>query len=83
MSSDDVVIINESIEESRSQEVPVSQELKGRKLSWQKLRRNDSLDIESRTVSTHHGHTSKVSSTYILDIYLHVQLINCIDLLAS
>ncbi|KAK1561167.1 hypothetical protein Q3G72_035117 [Acer saccharum] len=36
-----------------------SQELKGRKLSWQKLRRLDSLDIESRTVSSHPHHASK------------------------
>ncbi|TXG63484.1 hypothetical protein EZV62_010478 [Acer yangbiense] len=36
-----------------------SQELKARKLSWQKLRRLDSLDIESRTVSSHPHHASK------------------------
>ncbi|KAJ0054567.1 hypothetical protein Pint_01025 [Pistacia integerrima] len=37
----------------------VSQELTARKLSWQKLRRSDSLDVESRRVSGHHAHATK------------------------
>ncbi|KAH0978545.1 hypothetical protein GBA52_028264 [Prunus armeniaca] len=38
-----------------------SQELKAKKLSWQKLRRYDSLDLESRSFTAHHSHASKVS----------------------
>lgn len=38
-----------------------NQELKSKKLSWQKLRRYDSLDLESRSFTAHHGHASKVS----------------------
>ncbi|ONH93843.1 hypothetical protein PRUPE_8G256200 [Prunus persica] len=44
------------------QEVPdhhQNQELKSKKLSWQKLRRYDSLDLESRSFTAHHGHASK------------------------
>ncbi|PQQ03056.1 potassium transporter 5 [Prunus yedoensis var. nudiflora] len=44
------------------QEVPdhhQNQELKAKKLSWQKLRRYDSLDLESRSFTAHHGHASK------------------------
>ncbi|KAI9180152.1 hypothetical protein LWI28_001790 [Acer negundo] len=41
------------------EEVAASQELKARKLSWQKLRRFDSLDMESRTVSSNPIHASK------------------------
>ncbi|KAK3194036.1 hypothetical protein Dsin_025346 [Dipteronia sinensis] len=41
------------------EEVAAPQELKARKLSWQKLRRFDSLDMESRSVSTHPLHGSK------------------------
>ncbi|CAL9023886.1 unnamed protein product [Prunus brigantina] len=36
-----------------------NQELKSKKLSWQKLRRYDSLDLESRSFTAHHGHASK------------------------
>ncbi|KAK9983806.1 hypothetical protein SO802_033331 [Lithocarpus litseifolius] len=56
--ADDVVldgITNETLEE-----VSQDQELEERKLSWQKLRRYDSLDIESRSLhGPHHGHHSK------------------------
>ncbi|KAM1697208.1 potassium transporter 5-like [Malus sylvestris] len=34
-------------------------QLKGKKLSWQKLRRYDSLDLESRSFTAPHGHASK------------------------
>ena len=34
--------------------------LTGKKLSWPKLRRNDSLDVESRSVSNPHAHGAKV-----------------------
>ncbi|XP_050111590.1 potassium transporter 5-like isoform X10 [Malus sylvestris] len=34
-------------------------QLKGKRLSWQKLRRYDSLDLESRHFTAPHGHASK------------------------
>ncbi|KAL5795543.1 hypothetical protein ACOSQ2_000363 [Xanthoceras sorbifolium] len=55
----DVVDNHDPNTEDNEQEV-ASQELKPRKLSWQKLRRYDSLDIESRSVSSHPVHGSKV-----------------------
>ncbi|KAK9945538.1 hypothetical protein M0R45_011049 [Rubus argutus] len=42
------------------------QQLKGKKLSWQKLRRFDSLDIEARSVNSHHGHSSKGASWSVI-----------------
>jgi hypothetical protein len=74
--SGDLVEDNKT-EESQEEQVP--QQLKGKKLSWQKLRRYDSLDIESSSVRGHHGHGSKVSpysklinsfDCLILSIYL-------------
>ncbi|GMY16854.1 potassium transporter 5-like [Fagus crenata] len=48
----------EAITYETKEEVP--QELKEKKLSWQKLRRYDSLDLESRSIpGHHHGHHSK------------------------
>jgi hypothetical protein len=54
--SDDVVEVTGKVKEE------VSQELQEKKLSWKKLRRYDSLDIESRSFpgSHQHGHASKV-----------------------
>ncbi|GMY16856.1 potassium transporter 5-like [Fagus crenata] len=54
--SGDLVEDNKT-EESQEEQVP--QQLKGKKLSWQKLRIYDSLDIESSSVRGHHGHGSK------------------------
>ncbi|XP_040363753.1 potassium transporter 5 isoform X2 [Rosa chinensis] len=45
---------------------PDHQQLKGKKLSWQKLRRFDSLDIESRSVNGHHGHSSQGASWSVI-----------------
>lgn len=59
MSSDDVVNHDPSTEVNE-QEEGSRQELNARKHSWQKLRRHDSLDIESRTVSSQPVHGSKV-----------------------
>ncbi|KAM5563977.1 potassium transporter 5 [Rosa sericea] len=42
------------------------QQLKGKKLSWQKLRRFDSLDIESRSFNGHHGHSSQGASWSVI-----------------
>ncbi|KAH9730322.1 Potassium transporter [Citrus sinensis] len=47
------------IEPTKEEEEAVSVQLQGKKLSWQKLGRNDSLDMESRTVSGHYGRDSK------------------------
>ncbi|KAL6217264.1 hypothetical protein ACLB2K_010481 [Fragaria x ananassa] len=41
-------------------------QLKTKKLSWQKLRRFDSLDIESRSVNGHHGHSSTDASWSVI-----------------
>ncbi|XP_062144714.1 potassium transporter 5-like [Alnus glutinosa] len=62
--SDVVEEEDKSTEETQQEEYEVlpqhQQQLKGKKISWPKLRRYDSLDIESRTVKGHaHGHGSK------------------------
>ncbi|TQD76415.1 hypothetical protein C1H46_038043 [Malus baccata] len=65
MSDEEVVVENPTDEGSQDhQEVSDHHEhhkdqLKGKKLSWQKLRRNDSLDLESRRFTAPHGHASK------------------------
>lgn len=62
----------ESIDQERqSEEVCQEKGLKARKLSWQKLRRYDSLDIESRSIGGHnaYGHTSKAISLLFLIFY--------------
>ncbi|KAB2616238.1 potassium transporter 5-like [Pyrus ussuriensis x Pyrus communis] len=41
-------------------------QLKGKKLSWQKLRRYDSLDLESRSFTAPHGHASKVRLHFLI-----------------
>ncbi|KAM4086623.1 hypothetical protein ACJW30_10G116500 [Castanea mollissima] len=68
--SGDVVEDNHKTEESQREEEEVRpQLLKGKKLSWQKLRRFDSLDIESSSVRGHHAHGSKtVAWTMILHL---------------
>jgi hypothetical protein len=54
----------EAITYETKEEVP--QELKEKKLSWQKLRRYDSLDLESRSIpGHHHGHHSKVCHQHL------------------
>ena len=49
-------------QESDREDVEKEKGLKGKKLSWPKLRRYDSLDIESRSVhgqNAYYGHSSK------------------------
>lgn len=58
------------IEPTKEEEEAVSVQLQGKKLSWQKLGRNDSLDMESRTVSGHYGRDSKVNSFCFQYIYI-------------
>lgn len=53
-------IAEDKIEQSQEEEVS-HQQLKAKKLSCHKLRRHDSLDIESNSVRGFHGHDSKVS----------------------
>lgn len=60
------------IEPIKEKEEAVSVELQGKKLSWQKLRRYDSLDMESRTVSGHYGHDAKVNSFCFQYIYIYI-----------
>lgn len=60
------------IEPTKEEEEAVSVQLQGKKLSWQKLRRNDSLDMESRTVSGHYGRDSKVNSFSFQYIYMYI-----------
>lgn len=57
--SDEAIVITnapeeatQGVEESSTNQPP----LKGKKLSWNKLRRYDSLDIESNKFNGHHGH---------------------------
>ncbi|XP_023892774.1 potassium transporter 5 [Quercus suber] len=68
--SGNVVEDNHKAEESQLEEEEVPpQLLKGKKLSWQKLRRFDSLDIESSSVGGHHVLGSKtVAWTVILHL---------------
>ncbi|KAK9983645.1 hypothetical protein SO802_033170 [Lithocarpus litseifolius] len=71
MSGDVIVDDNHKTEESQQEEEEVPpQLLKGKKLSWQKLRRSfDSLDIESSSVRGHHARDSKtVAWTVILHL---------------
>uniref|UniRef100_A0A6N2MQY2 Potassium transporter n=1 Tax=Salix viminalis TaxID=40686 RepID=A0A6N2MQY2_SALVM len=51
-------------EESRGEEF--SRQLKGKKLSWQKLRRNDSLEMESGKFSGRQAHGSKGASWAVI-----------------
>lgn len=51
-------------EESREEEF--SPQLNGKKLSWQKLRRNDSLEMESGKFSGRKVHGSKVGLHFCL-----------------
>ncbi|XP_030945518.1 potassium transporter 5-like [Quercus lobata] len=54
----DDVVLQEAITDETNEEF--SQGLKEKKLSWQQLRRHDSLEIESRSLhGPHHGHHSK------------------------
>lgn len=58
--SDDHVVVEDKTEETQQDEAP-QQQLNGKKISWPKLPRYDSLDIESRSVPDHaHAHGSKV-----------------------
>ena len=69
--ADDVVL--DAITNETKEEVSQDQELKERKLSCQKLRRYDSLDIESRSFhGPHHGHHSKVLTPPPLPKNLHI-----------
>ncbi|XXG80656.1 hypothetical protein AAC387_Pa09g1472 [Persea americana] len=46
-------------EETQTHSPPPSKDLKGKKFSWGKLRRFDSLDIEANAISNHHNNGSK------------------------
>ncbi|KAF9669355.1 hypothetical protein SADUNF_Sadunf14G0099100 [Salix dunnii] len=61
MSDDAIQATNE---ESRGEEL--SPQLKGKKLSWQKLRRNDSLEMESGKFSGRQVHGSKGASWSVI-----------------
>ncbi|XP_062088418.1 potassium transporter 5-like [Humulus lupulus] len=54
--------------------------LQGKKVSWQRLRRNDSLDIEARSVGGHHayGHGSKGSGNWSVIFQLAFQSIGIV-----
>ncbi|KAL4603637.1 hypothetical protein ACB092_10G138900 [Castanea dentata] len=58
-------IAEDKIEQSQEEEVP-HQQLKGKKLSCHKLRRHDSLDIESSSVRGLHGHDSKTMAWKVI-----------------
>ncbi|XAR61298.1 hypothetical protein NMG60_11034951 [Bertholletia excelsa] len=60
--------IVDTVEDSQEQVSQVSQQqLTGKKPSWQKLRRYDSLDMESRKLPGHfHGHGSKSASWSVI-----------------
>ncbi|XP_059625740.1 potassium transporter 5-like [Cornus florida] len=45
----------------------------GKKLSWQKLRRRDSLDIESAKIEGHHAHNSKGTADWSVILHLAFQ----------
>ncbi|XP_008235019.1 PREDICTED: potassium transporter 5-like [Prunus mume] len=56
---DEEVILENATDHHEVPDHHQNQELKSKKLSWQKLRRYDSLDLESRSFTAHHGHASK------------------------
>ncbi|XP_059625739.1 potassium transporter 5-like [Cornus florida] len=69
MSSPDHVV-----EDGTSDHQAFSQKpLNGKKLSWQKLRRHDSLDIESAKIQGHHAHNSKGTADWSVILHLAFQ----------
>ena len=67
----DDVVLQEAITDETNEEF--SQGLKEKKLSWQQLRRHDSLDIESRSLhGPHHDHHSKVCHRHLFPKNLHI-----------
>ncbi|KAL5561517.1 hypothetical protein UlMin_031264 [Ulmus minor] len=72
------------VEEERQEEEVSCQDqlgnggLKAKKLSWEKLRRYDSLDIESRSVRGHSGHSSKNSTEWSVILHLAFQSIGIV-----
>ena len=50
----------DSVKEESQQEQLSQQGLVSKRVSWNKLRRYDSFDIESRRIPGRHGHASKV-----------------------
>ncbi|KAK6937415.1 Potassium transporter [Dillenia turbinata] len=52
--------------EEKQEERFSEERLHGKKLSWQKLRRYDSFDIESGNVSGHRGHSSKTKEWSVI-----------------
>ncbi|XP_062084330.1 potassium transporter 5-like [Humulus lupulus] len=62
------------------EDVSVQKELKGKKLSWQKLIRNDSFDIESSRVGGHHayGQEFKVCTGWSVILKLAFQSIGIV-----
>lgn len=66
------------LQDDNTEEIP--QKLQGKKLSWNKLRRNDSLDMESGKFNGHH-HSSKVRLPIFLLAYVSAEfkcLIICV-----
>lgn len=66
------------LQDDNTEEIP--QKLQGKKLSWNKLRRNDSLDMESGKFNGHH-HSSKVRLPIFLLAYVFAEfkcLIICV-----
>ncbi|KAI5680412.1 hypothetical protein M9H77_01639 [Catharanthus roseus] len=65
-----------STEAISQNEIP--QQLKGKKLSWQKLRRYDSLDMESAKVRAHAHHSSTTGGAWSVILQLAFQSIGVV-----
>ncbi|KAA8543131.1 hypothetical protein F0562_021374 [Nyssa sinensis] len=75
MSSTDHVLEDTNTEVSREE---ISQQLKAKTLSWQKLRRYDSLDIESGKLPGHPSHHSKGTEKWSVILQLAFQSIGIV-----
>ncbi|CAI9781117.1 unnamed protein product [Fraxinus pennsylvanica] len=72
MSSPENILQDDNIEE-------IPQKLQGKKLSWNKLRRNDSLDMESGKLNGHHHHHHRSKSgNWSLILHLAFQSIGVV-----
>lgn len=71
MSSPENILQDDNIEE-------IPQKLQGKKLSWNKLKRNDSLDMESGKLNGHHHHQSSKSGDWSLILHLAFQSIGVV-----
>ncbi|XP_059438723.1 potassium transporter 5-like [Corylus avellana] len=76
--SDDHVVVEDKTEETQQDEAQ-QQQLNGKKISWPKLPRYDSLDIESRSVPDHaHAHGSKAGVGWSVVLHLAFQSIGIV-----